>query len=539
MTADVPGASIPPAPPMAAHGAAAEECSIGGYRLVRRLGEGPRAVTWLARGDDESVVLRVFAPSAVDIDIDGELAARDRLVGPHVARLLDVATGIDGRPVPVIVPVVGPRLGDLLARLHGRLAAGHATTVLAPIAAALESAHASGVSLGRLDVGGVRLDPAGAPVVVALGSARAAAPLPPRFRDREPGIVHDRTAFARLVECVVAAVDAQEQPAVRAAVARSRGLPAELELALFDAAPPLPLPLAGEPVRQRQPSATPAGSAAAVGHASIPVPSTIDDGTGQSRQSLRILLDIVRQFGLPEEIGETATTAMTSVGALLSAVREAVREAVRTARARVQRPRRGAVIAAAAGALALLAAIGLSALTGDDAASSSSTAADGSDDGGPFSTPVPGAPPDQRLSDPLQSGAAALGNPFVGDETAGLPERAVDPTAEQWPSLVGELVDRWLVCRSAPEADCITAVAHAGSGAAELLAAAASSSASEGGAGASGDILTVWASGARDVVVTDRMGAAAVVELIGDETATASLLVMRSEAGWRIRAVLD
>jgi hypothetical protein len=40
-------------------------------------------------------------------------------------------------------------------------------------------------------------------------------------------------------------------------------------------------------------------------------------------------------------------------------------------------------------------------------------------------------------------------------------------------------------------------------------------------------------------VVIDRHGGAVVVDLVDGETTTASLLLLRSEAGWRVRAVLS
>jgi hypothetical protein len=50
--------------------------------------------------------------------------------------------------------------------------------------------------------------------------------------------------------------------------------------------------------------------------------------------------------------------------------------------------------------------------------------------------------------------------------------------------------------------------------------------------------LESWTAGAAELVVVERMGAAVLIDLIAEEATMASLLVMRSEAGWRLRDVL-
>lgn len=469
---------------------------IGGYRLVRRLGEGSAAVSWLARGGDESVVLRIYREAVDDARIDVEVAARERLTGPHVPELLDLATGRDGRPVPIIAPVVGPLLVDVLARSTAPLRAGHATTLLAPLAALLDAAHEVGATLGRLDPRAIRIDPTGAPVVVSLGRACAAPPLPVRFRDREPAIVDDLAQFARLCAEIVAAVDYREQPSLRSAVERAAGSPAELELALFDAAAPLPL----SSLLDADPDQTqPRSSALAIGWSTsrslAQEPDVAPPDEGHRSRIGAAFGDVVGLLGLPESLVASARAVLGRASAAKGGIR----------RARIQAPRRGVVVVGVVGALALVAAIAMGALEDRQA-----------------STAAPPVPEPAITRGDADSAAV--------EDVA--PEGIVEPRPEDWPVVVGALVDRWLACANKSHQGCEVGVVQPDSAAAELLSGSREGAVDEAGA------LAAWSEGERTIIVVDRMGAAAVVDLIEGDTATASLLVVRSEAGWRIRAIL-
>jgi len=104
-----------------------------------------------------------------------------------------------------------------------------------------------------------------------------------------------------------------------------------------------------------------------------------------------------------------------------------------------QRPRRGVVIAGAAGVLALAAAIGLACLEAEAGTDSSPA------------PPVPSSSPSESVGG-TEDGAvtpppdAAAARPAEGAGAADLPESAEDPSAEQWAPLVGALIDRWLDC---------------------------------------------------------------------------------------------
>ena len=503
---------------------------IGGYRLVRKLGKDDHVVTWLARGGDETVVLRVFRDATPDARIDAEIGARERLSGPHVPQLLDVATSRTGRPVAVVQAVVGPLLSDLLSRAEGPLRAGHVTTILGPLAALLDAAHEVGATVGRLDASCIRVDVSGTPILVALGSAAAAAPLPERFRDQEPAILADRGALAAFGSSLAAFVHERERDAVLAALAASTD-PRALELALFDCAAPLPLESLRETADAEAAVSVPFGTAA--GAVATPTAAPAEGASSRVPKQRAVLFGVptmgvldraASSLGLP-------TGLLTPVDAALESCAATIRGRVEDARAALggrgaaAKPRRGVVLVGAAGLLALGAAALLasaeeSSVSSASSASPASSALDASDSA---------APGDAGPSGTLHPGAES-----ADAEPADAPESLRDPAPGEWPTLIKVLVDRWISCAPAPDQRCVDAAAHAGSGAAETLA----QSGDRAGASDALSALEEWAAGERHIVVVDRMGAAALVELLEGETATASLLLVRSEAGWRVRAVM-
>lgn len=494
---------------------------IGGYRLVRRLGEDEHVVTWLARGGDETVVLRVFRDATPDARIDAELGARERLSGRHVPELIDVATSRAGRPVAVVQAVVGPLLSDVLVRAGSPLRAGHVTTILAPLAALLDAAHETGATVGRIEGSRIRVDASGTPILVALGSAAVAAPLPERFRDQEPAILADRGALAAFGSSLAALVHERERDAVVAALASSTD-PRALELALFDCAAPLPLESLTATADADGAVTVPFGPAA--GAVATPTAAPAEGAPSRAREQQAVLagasttgaLDrAASSLGLPPGLLAPVDAALESCAAAVRSPVQAARAAL-GGRVAAAKPRRGVVLIGAAGLLAL----GAAALLASAEQPSASSALEARHSA---------APGDAGLSSSPQTGAES-----ADAEPADAPESLRDPAPEEWATLIGALVDRWISCAPAPDQQCVDAAAHAGSGAAETLA----QSGDRPGAADALAVLEDWATGERHSVVVDRMGAAALVDLLEGETATASLLVVRSEAGWRVRAVM-
>ncbi|NQX27549.1 hypothetical protein HQQ81_09345 [Microbacteriaceae bacterium VKM Ac-2854] len=167
-----------------------------GYRPLRRLPDDVGG--YLARGrDDEPVLVEV-----IGADDGGEqnrlaraLAALDRLEHPHVQRVVDVGDGQGASIVLVTSPAPVRSLAALLARRR-RLAAGEVVTLLAPLCTALRHCHDRGVVHGSIAAMSVGLTEAGLPFLRGFESAI----LIEGRRDRRALIVADVDAFAELAE---------------------------------------------------------------------------------------------------------------------------------------------------------------------------------------------------------------------------------------------------------------------------------------------------------------------------------------------------
>ena len=149
--------------------------SIGGYRIVRRLGAGTRAEVFLGHagsgGDVPGGVaaIKLLRPGADQRAIDEEIEVLSRGDSRHLLRLEDVATTQDGRQCLVV-----PRLGGSVARLLAErpaLAPGEVVTILAPLAKAISELHDAGCCHGAVAPGAVLFDEEGAPVLARFGHA--------------------------------------------------------------------------------------------------------------------------------------------------------------------------------------------------------------------------------------------------------------------------------------------------------------------------------------------------------------------------------
>ena len=163
--------------------------AIAGYRLVRRLAAGTRSTVFLAqaeslggdpgsREDDEpmrpatlnsgSVALKVFDHGTPPGLVDEEIAALSTVMHPHIVRLIDVASGPDGLPCLIMDRINGPSLARILGS-RNVLLPGEATTILAPICSAVQSLHEGGHSHGFITAGKILLAPGGSPVLLGFG----------------------------------------------------------------------------------------------------------------------------------------------------------------------------------------------------------------------------------------------------------------------------------------------------------------------------------------------------------------------------------
>ncbi|GAA1726840.1 hypothetical protein GCM10009766_03110 [Microcella frigidaquae] len=528
------------------------------------LAQDERAVSALVHADGRSHVARVFASTADPAAVEQELAVHDLLatapaaLRQHVVGLADLFTLPDGRLVALLDPVPGCRLDELLRPSAVDLSPGEAVTVLAPLVGAVAAGHELGLTGLPLRPSAIRFTAAGAPMIVELGDARVSPPLPDRYRATEPAYRADSAALRALADAVASALPPAEAEALRGILETvtmegERGAAAS---ALFGLAVPEPIRLEeraavmlAPPPSVPRPFAPPAAAAL-----SWP-PAALDTGSSSASQSAeqssvagsgqtaagasgrvsRVVDETLRAIALPEGVRRPILRGLQVAEFWLDdrrqrvGQREAVAPAGRAERDRGARPRlrpRYALMGAA-GAAALLAAVVLAQDAGD--ASAETAAHDTLTDDGTGEAEEP------------QGGVTGIPDSAA---TRDAPERLLRPDVGEWPEIVATLVERWVACRGEESvadgdgaradrarADCAENVAHAGSAAAALIALDDERHA----------VLAAWARGGGEAVVVERMGGAVLVDLVASGpggTTAASLLVMRSEAGWRIRDVL-
>ncbi|HEU4808965.1 MAG TPA: protein kinase [Homoserinimonas sp.] len=236
--------------------------SIGGYRIIRRLGSGSRADVFLGHaghepdGEPRVAAIKVFRDRGAEPEIDAEITALSRLSHPHILRMLDLATGPNDLPSLILQRLEPSGLARLLAE-RGSLGAGEAVTILAPLVAAVAAMHQAGVTHGRLGPAAVLFDGSGAPVLCRFGAADSLAPdgahpVTPAQLDEDPRVAADLDALARLVALVLGRVrdpDARADEFTRWVGEQRRNADylAQLERSLFAFAEPGPVAFASPP----------------------------------------------------------------------------------------------------------------------------------------------------------------------------------------------------------------------------------------------------------------------------------------------------
>lgn len=434
--------------------------SLIGYRLLRRLGEGRRAETFLAIADGlpdaEPVVLKVPLPDTPDASTLIEAEALDRARGPHVVDLIDLATGPRGTQVLVLARLVGPPLAQLLAA-RGAIGVGEAITVLVPLHETLDRLHRCGVAHGRVRADAVLFGADGAPVLARFGAASLTEPARPEaLLEQDDAVLADRRDFAALASRVVAAAGAVELT--------------EFDDVAWSEWPALLFALGmPEPVRLDAPSSSP--------------PSVVPRSRGPVEVEASERPGLVRRFGElvsggPEGVRAALATTVPRLGRALAPVRLRV------------------WAAGAAVLVGLVAAILLFPI---------------SDPGQPAATPEPSAPPEDVTPSSTPS-------PILED----------DPLA----ALVALLAVREQCIRDRSVL-CLDGVDQPGSSALAQ----------------DQDLVRALQQGAEQtpipivtldrLVLEERLGDSALVALQDPaDSEPASILLMKNEAGWRIRGYL-
>lgn len=515
-----PAADRHEADPVTAQPPPSADSALAGYRLLRRLAAGDRADVYLAAverteadvasGEPASaheplVVMRVYGPGTDDGVIATEIEAMQHDGSGPTPALLDVATLADGRACLVVERVGGPSLGSLLAA--GDLLPGQAVTALAPVVVAARTLADLGLVHTRLAAADVLVDDTGRPRLIGLGAlARLDAAVATsdrvgllrdghaallRLIEEVAGSTRDPSAFAEVVGLARSSLDAR--PFVRAEVA--------IEQALFAAATPMPLP--GIPTDAR-PRGVPSRLAPIARFPDDP-PLAVAEGAGDARDREGRRSGWTRLAELAQLPGEIADDLAASLD-------RDPRAALARRAAGWMRRRRGALLTGGlvgAGALvALLTAVPPSAAGVRSEPGSEAIAMEAQTEAAPAAESLAtSAPPSPSPEEPM----------VVPTD---------DPVAA-----AAALLEIRATCLASADLDCLRAVEQPGSPIEARDRAAIV--AGEGTADPDADLDAI-------TLVAD-LGDAVVLSVpsVRGEREPASLLMMRSEAGWRLREWFD
>jgi hypothetical protein len=237
---------------------------LAGYRVLRSLARDERAEVFLGfaereidasapndppdRDETEPTTVALATMSATPqrwgemLDV---LEALERAHGPHVVEVLDVDADEEVLCV-VFERLPNGSLADLLASRE-RLEAGEVVTIVAPLADAIQRMHEAGVAHGALRSRTVMFRADGAPVLIGFGRASLfASGAAEVVREREPGVCADRRAIRELACMLLSRVAGSRARAARALITELEQCPEELVLELigrrlFEVAAALPV----------------------------------------------------------------------------------------------------------------------------------------------------------------------------------------------------------------------------------------------------------------------------------------------------------
>ncbi|MGW4930492.1 hypothetical protein ACWEOH_15205 [Agromyces sp. NPDC004153] len=524
-----------------------------GYRLIRRIASGDRADVYLAavgrpappgsdgvgpagrstavasgstgvasgaHGVPALVVLRVYDAEADDAAIACELEAMSTDAAGALPRLHDVATLPDGRCCVVVERLGG---GSLARTLSSRtITAGEAVTILAPIVVAVGDLASRGYAHTRLAVSDIVFDDGGRPRILGLGALQR---MPDRGADRTAlrRVAHER--LADLVEDVAAAVmpvgalvEAVDLIRSRLAARPFAPCEAELERRLFELATP-------EPVREIATAVSPRRLPARV---APPTPSPVEadmdaEGAvvapkphGAVPGGWRRWLALVQApEGVVEQLAAAADVDRVANG--------------RTRLADLIRARgRAVTVGALLGGAALVSMLTLVPPAGAEGGRVAGAS------GGAAGEPDVGEV--QPIEEPTADTQAT--NPPVSPEAdTAAPPSSVDDLGGSTPDDVvaaaRDLLGRRAECFAALDLGCLGTVVQPGS-AIEASDRAALVAARDGEALPPTDFDPATLE-----VVAEMGGAVLVRARATPEREPASLLMVRGEAGWRLREVFD
>ena len=523
------GAPPPAAPGDTEPAEGASSSLLAGYRVVRRLGSSARADVYLGHaghrdatapakgwGRPGSVALKVFGVETDAASIEREIRALTQAPAGRMPELIDVATLPDGRVCLVLERLAGQSLGRYLGSID-RLEPGEAVTILAPVVTALAALHDAGFVHEGLSQSSVLFDERGRPVVTGLGALRD---LPAAGAARIAALRANYLRLGVLIRGVLDCLDqrdpcvpAAEELAVwfedRAADVPFRPCLDELERRLFGWAQPTAVHLPGAGPAA---TTTPAPGAGRVGFGTDVVARGPQVDASAAQPERRRLPGWFAVFHLPPELQDAVAGALAATPAAAG---------MKRLRDRARLRRRPVILAALLASALVLPALSL---LPESAGSEESTGPEQSTMRQP-GTRQPGDPPD----------AAGRGT----DSPAVAAQDAAALDGDEPVLAVPVLLRLRAGCLAAASIVCLDAVEQPGSAvmAADSYGARA---AQQGGGTAAAPTFEGYTAG-----LVERTGNSALVALAppdgpaGAEGRPASVLVVKGEAGWRLREIFD
>ncbi|MFC4244463.1 hypothetical protein ACFOYW_13890 [Gryllotalpicola reticulitermitis] len=414
----------------------------------------------------------------------------------HLPTVLDV-TALGGRRELVLEAVDGPTLADVVIRR--RLTPSESVTVVVSAARAVAALHAAGYCGADLADDELRFDLTGRPVLFGVTALREI------IQAGAGGSADDWRAMGALAERLGLLMSARtgggplgaRQLGLRLALAalganESAAHLAQLEEALFDVAEPAPVQLT------------------VPGQLSAPVPlSAVSERTSRSVSDARAARSEMRSGAAHRRPSASALVEAFDAGpaALLAAPREQLRQWLATARSRL-RGRARVVLAGGAAAVTLIMAAVVLLPDGTPSGAASSASPTASTAPTARDEPDLGAGPSPPHSAPVAT-ASGSGSVVLG---------GTDPVAA-----TTELLLRRDACLAAAPDERTACLARIADG------------------GASDLDRPARPLGALTPSLIERAGDSALIALTPQhaETAPASALVMRTEAGWRLRQLYE
>ncbi|QYH36053.1 hypothetical protein [Salinibacterium sp. M195] len=193
--------------------------TVAGYRTVRTLAESERRRLLLvhslhpelAQGSSTARsgmrCIKQFHEGVSVAQILAEVVCHARSNGEHVVRIDDLAASLDDAPLLILNWIGSDTLRRLL-RERGSLRPGEAITIIAPLISALGRAHHAGVAIGDVSVDSVAFDENGCPYFTEFGFAQLRATNPtPATIQLDEAFQEDRRRLAALSLGVLDAVN--------------------------------------------------------------------------------------------------------------------------------------------------------------------------------------------------------------------------------------------------------------------------------------------------------------------------------------------